>query len=155
MKKIILILLHVLKSISTSTRKSYITVYCKNYAGDAPWRDDDIILTGDVPDNIEGFEYNEVFHRWGNKVAIRKYSTGDILNLLSGYGFEVEFANIIGEDNLEKFYVLSKEIPSGQTVTEGDVNKDGEVKIADVNKLVNTILDIVRENPSILEQIKD
>ena len=68
--------------------------------------------------------------------------------MLSEYGYEVEF-----EDG-GKCFLLSKEIPDGQTISKGDVNTDGEVNIADVNEVINLILGIVREHPEILEQIK-
>ena len=146
MKKIFLIVLLALISISASARKSYITVWAENVNGAAS-SSNGIILTGDVPDDIEGFEYYTSSHTWNSRHLVRTYSTGEILNVLSEYGYEVEF---VTNDN--KNFLLSKEIPDGQTLTEGDVNKDGEVTIADINRIVNIILGIVRDNPSLLKQ---
>ena len=153
MKKIILYFLLVLVSVTVYARKSYITIYYSRGDGIVVASPEQIIMTGDVPNNIEGFKYNAEKHYWYNNSnsgygTINPYSSGEILNLLSEYGYEVEFTN----EN--KYFLLSKEIPSGQTLSEGDVNKDGEVNIADVNRLVNLILGIVRDNPSILEQAK-
>ena len=149
MKKIILLLLLVLVSITASARKSYITVYAYNENGYAStYQPDYIILTGDVPNDIEGVYYDEAKHWWGMAPEIRRLNTGDILNLLSEHGYEVEFANN------NKCFLLSKEIPDGQTISKGDVNTDGEVNIADVNEVISLILGIVREHPEILEQIK-
>lgn len=49
-------------------------------------------------------------------------------------------------------YLLSKEIPSNPTGKNGDVNKDGKINVSDISTLVNIILGIVRDNPSLLEQ---
>ena len=157
MKKIILLLLLVLVSVTASARKSYITLTTCSSDGSANYESytyGRFILTGDVPNYIEGFEYDGDRHYWTTIITTsnpnyKQYSTGEILNVLSEYGYEVEFV-----DNNNKSFILSKEIPDGQTVSEGDVNKDGEVNIADVNGLLSLILGIVRENPSILEQIK-
>lgn len=148
MKKIILLLLLVLVSITASARKSYITVWTYIISGYASSDNGDIRLTGDVPDNIEGFEYQTNEHYWRYYPEIRRYSTGEILNVLSEYGYEVEFTN----DN--RYFLLSKEIPSGQTISKGDVNEDSEVNIADVNEVIGLILGYVREHPEILEQIR-
>lgn len=150
MKKIILLLLLVLVSITASARKSYITVWTYNNSGYASSDVGDIRLTGDVPDNIEGFEYQTTEHYWRYYPGIRRYSTGEILNVLSEYGYEVEFTN----EN--KYFLLSKEIPSGsQTEIVGDLNSDSEVNVADVNKLVNIILGLAKSNPSIMKQLKE
>ena len=153
MKKIFLLLLLVLVSITASARKSYITVYTSNFSS-STIHNNYIILSGDVPDSIEGFEYDSTNHCWRNNKSIRTYSTGEILNVLSEYEYEVEFVNTGSDSGSSLSYLLSKEVSSGQTVSEGDVNKDGEVNIADINKVVALILGIIKENPSILEQIK-
>ena len=106
-----------------------------------------------MPENIEGFDYSSGSHLWYLNYTVRSYSIGEILNVLSEYGYEVEFVNTSSNGCLS--YLLSKETSSEQTVSEGDVNKDGEVNIADINKIVSIILGIIKENPSILEQIKD
>ena len=152
MKKIILLLLLVLVSVTASARKSYITVYSNTFSGGAS--DAYFRITGDVPDNIEGFVYSSNSHYWYYDNSIRIYTIGEILNLLSSYGYEVEFVNTGGGSNPPLSYLLSKEISSGQTISKGDVNTDGEVNIADVNEVISLILGIVREHPEILEQIK-
>lgn len=152
MKKIILLLLLVLVGISASARKSYITVWAYNNDGTVLPNSPNIRLTGDVPDNIEGFEYSSKYQCWFDHSygTDRTYSVGEILNVLSEYGYEVEFV-----DNDFHCFLLSKEISSGQTISKGDVNEDSEVNIADVNEVISLILGIVREHPEILKQIKD
>ena len=153
MKKFfVLLFLMAIVSISASARKSYITVWTYFSDGQANTNtsyefDHGIKLSGDVPDNIEGFEYSTGGHYWYNRLSVRKYSTGEILNVLSEYGYEVEFV-----DNENKSFLLSKEISSGQTISKGDVNTDGEVNIADVNEVINIILGYVREHPEIMER---
>lgn len=150
MKKIILLLLLVLVGITASARKSYITVYCGDIDGSMTL----MILTGDVPNDIEGFKHYSGSHTWEYQQT-KTYTTGDILNLLSEYGYEVEFVNTAGNSSNSVSYLLSKEISSGQTISKGDVNEDSEVNIADVNEVISIILGIVREHPEILKQIKD
>ena len=106
-----------------------------------------------MPENIEGFDYSSGSHLWYLNYNVRSYSIGEILNVLSEYGYEVEFVNNSSNGCLS--YLLSKDTSPEQSVSEGDVNKDGEVNIADINKIVSIILGIIKENPSILEQIKD
>ena len=152
MKKILLFVLLALVCVSASARKSYITVFTYFFNGISPIEEGDIRITGDMPEGIDGFEYDSYKHYWGNVPNIRKYSTGEILNLLSENGYEVEFVNT-GDNHLS--YLLSKEIPSGsQTEIKGDVNKDGSVNISDISELVHIILDYVRANPSLLEESK-
>ena len=109
-------------------------------------------MTGDVPDNIEGFKYETDYHYWYINTNVRKFSTGEILNVLSEYGYEVESMTHCDTNNNEVLYLLSKEISSGQTISKGDVNTDGEVNIADVNEVISLILGYVREHPNLLEQ---
>lgn len=150
-KTILLLLLLAVVSISASARKSYITVHTYNLDGNA--YESGLRISGDMPENIEGFDYSSGSHLWYLNYNVRSYSIGEILNVLSEYGYEVEFVNTSSNGCLS--YLLSKETSTGQTVSEGDVNKDGEVNIADINKIVSIILGIIKENPSILEQIKD
>lgn len=156
MKKIILFLLLVFVSVSASARKSYIIVRFNVSELLCEWA----YLTGDVPDNIEnyeGFRYEAVNNWWVYNSANNNYrrcNIGDILNFLSEYGYEVEFVNNDSNSGSVN-YLLSKEVSSGQSLSDGDVNKDGEVNISDVNRLVALILEMVRKNPSILEQIKE
>ena len=151
MKKIILLLLLVLVSVSASARKSYITMTTDAFlVGTASSSNNYIHLSGEVPEDIEnkGFVYNSERHYWYVSTSQMKYSTAEILNWLSEYGYEVEFT-----DNDERF-ILSKEIPSGsQTQIEGDVNHDSEVNIADVNRVISLILGMLRDNPKLLEQL--
>lgn len=155
MKKIILLLLLVLVSVTASARKSYIDVYIKSTSSEVNstnsiYSHSSIFLTGDVPKGITGCRYSSdciEHNEYDINDAHYFGSIGDILSRLSELGYEVELMN-------DKHYLLSKEISSGQTVSEGDVNKDGEVSIADVNKVISLILGIVREHPEILEQIK-
>ena len=150
-KTFLLLLLLAVVGISASARKSYITVHTYNLDGNA--YESGLRISGDMPDNIEGFDYSSGSHLWYLNYNVRSYSIGEILNVLSEYGYEVEFVNTNSTGCLS--YLLSKETSSEQTVSEGDVNKDGEVNIADINKIVSIILGIIKENPSILEQIKD
>lgn len=157
MKKIILLLLLVLVSVTASARKSYITVqtpYSNGRANESTSNNGTIyiILSGDVPNDIEGFRYVSERHYWESyeyyKPQYKQYSTGEILSLLSEYGYEVEY--VIDSTH----FLLSKEISSGQTISKGDVNTDGEVNIADVNEVISLILGYVKEHPEILEQIR-
>lgn len=155
MKKIILLLLFVLVGISASARKSYITMTTDNFMTGSTVYKGYIYLSGEVPENIEnkGFIYDTYYHYWKvnySEGSGIKYTTSEILNWLSEYGYEVEFM----DDSGYKF-LLSKEISSGQSISKGDVNEDSEVNIADVNEVISLILGIVREHPEILKQIKD
>ncbi|MBQ6166937.1 MAG: hypothetical protein IJK41_05845 [Muribaculaceae bacterium] len=155
MKKIILLVLLALVSVSVSARKSYITVSAHPYNGDDYFH---IALSGDVPSDIpkiapgvsDGDGQDDGY--W----ITRSYSIGQMLNILSGYGYEVELMTPISEVNYSYVqYLLSKEIPSGNhTEVYGDVNKDGSVNISDISELVHIILDYVRANPSVLEESK-
>lgn len=148
MKKIILLLLLVLVGITASARKSYITVYAHpttiSYS---------INMTGDVPSGIPNVNYGT----HGCYISSNTYTIGEVLNILSEYGYEVELMapnnNAVDKD-FRVHYLLSKEIPSNQTQIKGDVNEDSEVTIADVNEVIYLILGYVREHPEILEQIK-
>lgn len=140
MKKIILLLLLVLVSVTASARKSYITL-----SNSSP-----IWITGDFPSDIDGFDYskyNTSDHYW----YTYDFSYGELLNVLSGYGYEVEFMS--SPTTYNTTYLLSKEIPSNQTQIEGDVNHDSEVNIADVNRVISLILGMLRDNPKLLEQL--
>lgn len=151
MKKIILLALLAIVSVSAFARKSYITVTAHPYSNDYY-----IQMTGDVPNGILNFIYKEAYHYWETDYS--EYTIGEVLNILSEYGYEVEsMAGGIQTYNSSSSrvqYLLSKEIPSNQTVTSGDVNKDGRVNVSDIATLVNIILGIVRDNPSLLEQNK-
>lgn len=144
MKKIILLLLLVLVSVTASARKSYIDVYMQSCSSSTDYSIIYAYLTGEVPKGITGFVY---YNEGSSKECVRfTGSLGIVLNRLSEYGYEVEF----GTDG---HYLLSKEIPSNQTQIEGDVNNDSEVNIADVNRVISLILDKLRENPKLLEEL--
>lgn len=149
MKKfLVLFLLMAIVSFSSSARKSYITLLTPTFtSGNCEGYSDSFILTGDVAENIEGFSYDNTVHCWKCHRFDKEYSTAEILNVLSEYGYEVEFVS----DNLCR-YVLSKEIPSNQMIIEGDVNYDNEVNISDVNKVISIILGVLKDNPKLLEQ---
>ena len=157
MKKLLVLLFLMAIGISASARKSYITVWADCFNGEAgqggssgySWA---IKMTGDVPDNIEGFKYETDYHYWYIITNVRKFSTGEILNVLSEYGYEVESMTNNGGSGSDVLFLLSKEIPDGQTISKGDVNIDGEVNIADVNEVISLILGYVREHPNLLEQ---
>lgn len=147
MKKfLVFMFLMLIVSVTASARKSYI-VLTNDYDNSIGWS----YLSGDVPNNIEGAQYSSEYHYW----VIKQISPGEILNVLSGYGYGYEVESITNHNSSNRtLYLLSKEIPSNQTISKGDVNTDGEVNIADVNEVINLILGYVREHPEILEQIK-
>ncbi len=147
MKKIFLLALLAIVSVSAFARKSYITVTAHPYSGSDSWN---MYLSGDVPNNIAHLTYmGDTYHYWQ---SCSYYSIGEMLNILSGYGYEVEFTTSVSDNSYSKVqYVLSKEVPSNQTVSSGDVNKDGKINVSDITTLVNIILGIVRDNPSLLE----
>jgi len=144
MKKFfVLLFLMAVISFSVSARKSYIYVHNFGTSLGSSNLVSVLYLTGDVPKGIPDCIYK-------NEGTINEYvsfrgSEGILLNRLSELGYEVELMD-------ERDCLLSKEIPSNQTQIEGDVNNDGEVTISDVNKVINIILGIVRENPNLLEQ---
>ena len=148
MKKILLLALLAIVSVSAFARKSYITVASHPYSGDDYWT---MKLSGDVPSDIPNItpagsgNDDEDDGYWTSK----SYSIGQMLNLLSEYGYEIEFIAPISDNNHSFVqYILSKETSTNPTGKNGDVNKDGKVNVSDVN----IILGIVRDNPSLLEQ---
>lgn len=146
MKKIILLALLAIVSVSAFAKKSYITVYA--HPTSRLYNNDGYII-GDVPTDIEGLEQGD-----GNYYTYNGYTTA-LLNILSERGYEVEQMNTIYSGSQPRTnYLLSKEVPSNQTALSGDVNKDGKVNVSDVTTLVNIILGIVKNNPNLLEQIK-
>ena len=106
-------------------------------------------MTGDVPNGIEHFSYNADKHYY----YCYCYSYGEILNILSEYGYEVEKMTDYAPDS-RILLILSKETSSGQTEIVGDINHDNEVNVADINQLVNIILGLVKANPGLLEQVR-
>ena len=59
MKKIILLALLAIVSVSAFARKSYITVTAHPYDNDSY-----VYMTGDVPSGIDGFYYDDGDHNW-------------------------------------------------------------------------------------------
>lgn len=142
MKKIILLVLLALIGISASARKSYIDVYTKrlSYAQ----------MIGEVPKGVADFIYESTAE--GAEYVVYDGSPGKLLNILAEYGYEVEMMCPYTENYYTTHYLLSKEIPSGQTAYQGDVNNDGKVNVSDAITLVNMILGVIRDNPNLLEQ---
>lgn len=145
MKKIFLLCLLLVASVGAYAQKSYVNVCSGGINNDGS---QNIYLSGAVPNDMKSY-----YDGFDDNVKI-----GDILNMLAGRGFVVEQMSCCngGSTNgtVREVVILSKSGTSS-SYTEGDVNKDGEVTIADVNKVINIILGVIRENPSLLEQIKD
>lgn len=137
MKNFLVLLFLIAIGTSVYAQKSYVNVFVSKDFSNTKYHT--IIVTGDIPSNIK------TYYNYEDNVLI-----GELLNLLSQKGYEVEFMS--GDGNGRMNYLLSKKTSSNQTQIEGDVNNDGEVTISDVNKVINIILGIVRENPSLLEQ---
>ena len=147
MKKIALLLLLALAGTSAFAQKSYITVFAHPNS-----LLEGIQLTGDVPSDIDGLYYNDNNHSW---YSDRYYSMGEILNILSGYGYEIEFmeggfTSGSSANNQRALFVLSKSA-SSQSFQTGDVNKDGKINVSDITQLVNIILGIIKQNPHLLQ----
>ena len=147
MKKIALFILFALAGTSAFAQKSYITVFAHPNS-----LLEGIQLTGDVPSDIDGLYYNDNNHSW---YSDRYYSMGEILNILSGYGYEIEFmeggfTSGSSANNQRALFVLSKNT-SNPAALSGDVNKDGKVNVSDVTQLVNIILGIIKQNPNLLK----
>lgn len=150
MKKFFLLALLAMVSVSAFARKSYITLLSHSYSGSSY----SSYMSGDVPNDIQGFIYDSDGHYWITEEDV-DLSAGEILNLLSQYGYEVELMSTglnVANTSSRVQYLLSKEIPTNPTGKNGDVNKDGKINVSDVTTLVNIILGIVRDNPSLLEQ---
>ena len=133
MKKIILLALLAIVSVSAFAKKTYLRVDTyKNY------------VYGNVPQGIPGVEYYSRYAFYSGD-----YGDEQFLDVLANYGYEVEF--MMMQSNNSLLYLLSKETSSSQTTYTGDVNKDGKINVSDISTLVNIILGIVRDNPSLLE----
>ena len=147
MKKIIISAILAFACVCAFAQKSYITVFAHPNS-----LLEGIQLTGDVPSNIDGLYYNDNNHSW---YSDRYYSMGEILNILSGYGYEIEFmeggfTSGSSANNQRALFVLSKPV-SNQSPLTGDINKDGKVNVSDVTHLVNIILGIIKQNPNLLK----
>ena len=136
MKKNILLAVLAMVAIGAMARKSYVNLYVKSlenivvYSG-ATYIYEGCYLTGDVPSDMNNF-YNDT-----------DYTGGDLLNMLSERGYEVESVVAYADGSGKVCYLLSKESSSGQMAGTGDVNLDGKVNVSDIAVLVNKILGLV------------
>ena len=141
MKKILVLLFLMAFGTGAFAQKSYLNVAAVDLWGEQYQY---ITLSGDVPSDLKWY-YSQSDNM----------SIGNLLNILSAKGFVVESMCSLnsgtGSDRGVN-YLLSRNSSSNHTIIEGDVNIDGEVTIADVNRVINIILGIVRENPNLLEQ---
>lgn len=139
MKKIFLLALLAIVSVSAFAKKTYLRVDAYNNR-----------VYGNVPQGISGVYYEDGV---GYAEYGKDYYSNDeqFLDVLANYGYEVEFMTSLGSSNNQIHYLLSKETSSSQTTSTGDVNKDGKINVSDISTLVNIILGIVRDNPSLLE----
>jgi len=136
MKKLLVLLFLMVIGTSVYAQKSYVNV-CADDVGNS--RKCSIYLSGAIPSDMNNY-YDD------------KY-IGEIINMLAARGFVVEQMSCSEyTGNTREVVILSKTSSSHQTQIEGDVNQDGEVTISDVNKVINIILGIVRENPELLEK---
>ena len=124
---------------SVYARKSYINVFARYSKNSSEAKT--MNLTGDIPNGIKSY------YDW----TYDQITIGQLLNLLSQEGYEVEFMSS-GASSYVNF-LLSKNTLSNQTQIEGDVNHDSEVNIADVNRVISLILGMLRDNPKLLEQL--
>ena len=143
MKKICLLLLLLVASISAFAQMRYINVryHIDFYSGNSQ-----ITLSGYIPSDMES--------------SYSSTGIGVILDKLGQRGYVVEqmSTTTYNKQNGYACYredvILSKsDTPSGQTTIKGDVNEDSEVNIADVNEVISLILDKLRENPKLLEEL--
>ncbi len=119
MKKFLILLFLMAIGISVYAQKSYITVNAHPYST-AGYK---IYLTGDVPSGINNLDY------YAHYCESDYYSIGEILNILVGYGYEVEM--MVGGITMGSAprvqYLLSKKISSNEddaiTIVHND---DGE-----------------------------
>lgn len=121
---------------SVYAQKSYVNV-CADDVGNS--NECSIYLSGAIPSDMNKY-YNEYI--------------GKIINMLAARGFVVEQMSCSEySGNTREVVILSKTSSSHQTQIEGDVNNDSEVNIADVNRVISLILDKLRENPKLLEEL--
>ena len=138
MKKLLVLLFLMVIGTSVYAQKSYVNV-CADDVCNSNHNQRSIYLSGAIPSDMNNY-YDD------------KY-IGEIINMLAARGFVVEQMSCSEyTGNTREVVILSKTSSSHQTQIEGDVNQDGEVTISDVNKVINIILGIVRENPELLEK---
>lgn len=141
MKKIILLALLAIVSVSAFAKKTYLRLDTFNNR-----------VYGNVPTGISGVNYDS-YDKYGYAHYGGNYNDEQFLDVLANYGYEVEFMTgaVSNGTSNQIHYLLSKETSSSQTTYTGDVNKDGKINVSDISTLVNIILGIVRDNPSLLE----
>lgn len=120
MKKILLFIF-VLCANCVYAQKSYVHIYA-SYESNS-WHD--LRLTGDLPSDIkEEYGYND------------KMVIGDLLNILSGKGFEVELMsppNYTKETSVPKMcYLLSKKSSGGNTSSARAITADDNTEVHEV-----------------------
>ncbi|MDY6300307.1 MAG: hypothetical protein SPL96_00215 [Bacteroidales bacterium] len=137
MKKLLVLLFLMAIGTSVYAQKSYVNV-CADDVGNS--RKCSIYLSGAIPSDMNNY-YDD------------KY-IGEIINMLAARGFVVEQMSCSEyTGNTREVVILSKTSSSHQTQIEGDVNNDSEVNIADVNRVISLILEKLRENPKLLEEL--
>ena len=109
-----------------------------------------ISLSGCIPTDMDTTYKNVSVGTIIDELAQRGYVVEQLSN--AGFGYNWNYSDTRFEGVYREVVIMS--ISSGQTISKGDVNTDGEVNIADVNEVISLIFGIVREHPEILEQIK-
>lgn len=149
MKKFLILLFLMMIGTSVYAQKRYIHIRSYAQYGINGGYSHGIQLSGYVPSDM--------------KNSYKDTPAGDIINKLAQKGYVVEQLsnaglthNIDRDDARIGYYneviIMSISPTPSSNKIECDVNKDGEVDIEDINIIVPIILDIVRNNPSILEQ---
>ncbi len=136
MKKLLVLLFLMVIGTSVYAQKSYVNV-CADDVGNT--NRCSIYLSGAIPSDMNNYYYEYI---------------GEIINMLAARGFVVEQMSCSEyTGNTREVVILSKTSSSHQTQIEGDVNNDSEVNIADVNRVISLILEKLRENPKLLEEL--
>lgn len=101
MKKVLLLLILLLGINTALAQKHYVTVYCPMATGYA------IRLSGDIPSSMKDTYYGNDFHK--DAYAPSNYWMGNVLNLLSDEGYEVEqMTSTHVDDTPITIYLLSR-----------------------------------------------
>ena len=98
MKKLILFVFLFAIGIGAYAQKSYVNIIASSLNNTSSHK---IYLTGDVPSGISNIYYQSMDYM----------TIGDLLNLLSEKGFEIEFVSSNGSESPTVCYVLSKKKP--------------------------------------------
>ena len=117
MKKVLLFLL-LSVGVSAYAQKSYINIYARGMTSyyDNENYGQELYISGDLPEGIK--------HRYSQSGSDR-FKIGDLLNLLSGYGFEVEC--ITGTDAGVNYLLSKKQSDSSNGIKHIRANDDSEV----------------------------